>query len=249
MDYDRIIEIYKERFADANDFTFYFVGDIDIETLKPLLEQYIATLPVLKSKEKFKTIEQKLAKGTITNVFEKEQQTPAANVLFMYHAPLSNDLKNVLCVDMLKQIMTMVYTETVREDEGGAYGIPVSAAVSDYPEKIGLVSIQLPTSPDKRQHMTEIIYKGVDNMVANGPKAEDLQKVKEYMLRSHAEKLKTNGYWMNQLINNVKEGKDNVAIYEQTVNSITTADVQKMAQRIFQSGNRIEVGMTSPSAK
>lgn len=246
MNYDRIIEIYKERFADANDFTFFFVGDIDIETLKPLLEQYIATLPVLKSKEKLKYIDQKMSKGTITNIFEKQQQTPAANVLFMYHAPLSNDLKNVLCVDMLKQIMTMVYTETVREDEGGAYGIPVSAAVSDYPEKIGLVSIQLPTSPDKRQHMTEIIYKGVDNMVANGPKAEDLQKVKEYMLRSHAEKLKTNGYWMNQLINNVKEGKDNVAIYEQTVNSITTADVQKMAQRIFQSGNRIEVGMTSP---
>lgn len=249
MNYDRIIEIYKERFADANDFTFFFIGDIDIETLKPLLEKYIATLPVLKSKEKFKTIGQKLAKGTITNVFEKEQQTPAANVLFMYHAPLSDDLKNVLCVDILKQIMTMVYTETVREQEGGAYGIPVSSAVSDYPEKIGLVQITLPTSPDKRQHMTEIIYKGADDMVANGPKAEDLQKVKEYMLRSYAERIKTNGYWMNQLVNNVKEGKDNVAIYEKTVNSITAADIQNMAKRIFKSGNRIEVGMTAPSAK
>jgi zinc protease len=145
--------------------------------------------------------------------------------------------------------MTMVYTETVREQEGGAYGIPVSAAVSDYPEKIGMVNITLPTSPDKRQYMTEVIYRGADEMVANGPKAEDLQKVKEYMLRSHAERLKTNGYWMNQLINNVKEGKDNVAIYEQTVNSITTADIQKTAKAIFQSGNRIEVGMTSPSAK
>ena len=249
MNYDRILEIYKERFADANDFTFFFVGDIDIDSVKPLFEQYLGSLPVLKSKEKFKVIDQKMTKGTVTNVFEKEQQTPAANVLFMYHAPMSDDLKNVLCVDMLKQIMTMVYTETVREQEGGAYGIPVSAAVSDYPEKIGLVSITLPTSPDKRQHMTDIIYKGVDNMVTNGPKAEDLQKVKEYMLRSHAERIKTNNYWMNQLINNVKEGKDNVAIYEKTVNSITAADIQNMAKRIFQSGNRIEVGMTAPSAK
>ena len=247
MSYDRIIEVYKERFADANDFTFFFVGDID--TAKPLFEQYLGTLPVLKSKEKFKVINQKMAKGEITNVFEKEQQTPAANVLFMYHAPLNDDLKNVLCVDMLKQIMTMVYTETVREKEGGAYGIPVSSAVSDYPEKIGLVSITLPTSPDKRQHMTDIIYKGVSDMVANGPKAEDLQKVKEYMLRSHAERVKTNGYWMNQIINNVKEGEDNVAIYEKTVNSITAADIQNMAKRIFQSGNRIEVGMTAPGGK
>jgi zinc protease len=86
-------------------------------------------------------------------------------------------------------------------------------------------------------------------MVANGPKAEDLQKVKEYMLRSYAERIKTNGYWMNQLVNNVKEGKDNVAIYEKTVNSITAADIQNMAKRIFKSGNRIEVGMTAPSAK
>ena len=245
LNYDRIIEIYKERFADANDFTFFFIGDIDIDEALPLFEKYIATLPVLKSKEKYKMVDNRVAKGIITNVFEKEQETPSANVMFAYHGPLKSDLKTVLSVDMLQQIMTMVYTESVREDEGGAYGIPVSSAVSNYPEKIGMVNITLPTSPDKRQRMTEVIYQGVADMVANGPKQEDLNKVKEYMLRSHTERLKTNGYWLGQLMQNVTEGKDYVGIYEKTVNSITTKDIQKVAKKIFTSGNRLEIGMTT----
>ncbi|MBQ8736600.1 MAG: hypothetical protein IJY78_02060, partial [Bacteroidaceae bacterium] len=76
-------------------------------------------------------------------------------------------------------------------------------------------------------------------------KQEDLNKVKEYMLRSHTERLKSNGYWMNQLIQNVTEGKDYVDIYEKTVNAITTKDIQKVAKKIFTSGNRLEIGMTT----
>lgn len=94
--------------------------------------------------------------------------------------------------------------------------------------------------------MTAIVYQGVENIVNNGPKAEDLQKVKEYMLRSHEESLKQNGYWLNEMVNYVLYGDDNDAIYIDTVNSITAADIQEMARQIFKSGNRIEVGMTSP---
>ena len=108
------------------------------------------------------------------------------------------------------------------------------------------VQIQLPTAPEKRERMTAIVYQGVENMVNNGPKAEDLQKVKEYMLRSHEESLKQNGYWMSEMMNYVLYGEDNDAIYVDTVNGITAADIQEMARQIFKSGNRIEVGMTSP---
>ena len=94
--------------------------------------------------------------------------------------------------------------------------------------------------------MTELVYKGVDDMVNNGPKAEDLQKVKEYMLRSHEEQLKKNTYWMNQMMNHVLYGEDNVAPYVETVNSITVVDIQEVARQIFRSGNCAEIGMTSP---
>ena len=83
-------------------------------------------------------------------------------------------------------------------------------------------------------------------MVTKGPKEESVQKVKEYMLRSHEEALKQNGYWMGQMSNYVLYGQDDDAIYVDTVNSITAADIQEMARQIFKSGNLIEVGMTSP---
>ena len=246
INYDRIIELYKERFADGDDFEFFIVGDLEIDTIAPLLAKYLGALPTKKGTEKYNIIDLKMAEGKQKNVFEKQQETPNAIILFVYHAPVQHNLKNELVVDMLEQIMDMTYTESVREDEGGAYGVPVSAGLSRYPQEEATVQIQLPTAPEKRERMTEIVYQGVEDMVNKGPKAEDLQKTKEYLLRSHAENVKKNGYWMGQMVTFYRYGEDNVTPYEDTVNSITAADIQEMARRIFKSGNCIEVGMTSP---
>ena len=249
MNYDRIIELYKERFADADDFEFFIIGDCDADSIAPLLAKYLGALPTLKGKEKYKTIDLKMAEGKRKNVFEKHQETPNATVQFIYHAPTKKNLKNELVLSMMEQIMDMVYTESVREDEGGAYGIPVGASLSRYPQEMATMQIQLQTSPDKREKMTEIIYQGVEDMVNNGPEEEHLQKVKEYMLRSHEENLKSNSYWLNEMVKYATYKKDDNAVYVKTVNSITVKDIQKMAKHIFNSGNCIEVGMTSPMDK
>ena len=246
INYDRIIELYRERFADADDFEFFIVGDCDADTIAPLLAKYLGALPTKKGSESYKIIDLKMADGIITNVFEKHQETPSALVLFLYHTPMKYNLKNALAVSMLDQVMDMMYTESVREDEGGAYGVPVRGGLSRYPQEEASIQIQLPTAPEKRAKMTEIVYQGVEKMVNEGPKAEDLQKVKEYMLRAHEEDLKKNGYWMGEMMNYVLYGEDNDAIYVDTLNSITAADIQEVARQIFRSGNRIEVGMTSP---
>ena len=249
INYHRILEIYNERFADADDFDFFLIGDLDIDTIAPLLAKYLGALPTVKGKEKTKPTDLKIAKGEHTNIFEKELETPSANVLFIYHAPMKSNLKNSFMVTMLDQLMDLKYTESVREDEGGAYGVPTSASLKSYPEKIVQMTIQLPTSPDKRERMTEIIYKGIDEMVNQGPKESDLQKIKEYLARKHEESLKDNGYWLRQMINYSKTGHDNVTDYNKVLNSINVADLQKLAKKIFRSGNRIEVGMTSPKAE
>ena len=162
---------------------------------------------------------------------------------------MEENLKNVLVVDMLEQAMTMTYTETVREDEGGAYGVPVSCGLQEYPETIALAQIQLPTAPEKREHMTEIVYKGIDDICTNGTKEDYIQKAKEYLLRSHEEKLKTNGYWLNQIVNLTRYNHNFVDGYEDTVNSITNDDIKAMANKIFKSGNKLVIGITSPLSK
>ena len=246
ISYDRLLSIYQERFADADDFEFFFVGDIDLDAALPLFQKYLGSLPVKKGSEQYQVIDRRMAKGQITNIFEKEQETPNAISLFVFHAPVKDNLRNDLTVSMLQQLMSMLYTESVREDEGGAYGVPVQAGLTDYPEEIANLIVQLPTAPEKRERMTAIVYQGIDQMCDQGPKAEDLQKVKEYMHRSHAEDLKRNGYWMNAMIQLARYGKENVTDYDQLVDEISAADIQEMAKTICRSGNRIEVGMTSP---
>ena len=248
IDYDKVIKYYKERFADADDFEFFIVGDCNADSIAPLLAQYLGALPTIKGSEKYKEVSHKLNKGVIKNIFEKEQQTPNAIVLFVHHADVDVTLKNALTLDLLESAMEMKYTESVREDEGGAYGVPVQAGLDVY-DKQATFMIQLPTSPDKRERMTEIVYKGIDEIVNDGPKAEDIQKTKEYLVRKHAENLKSNGYWMGQMTQKAVWNRDWCTDYEAVLNSITKADVQALAKKIFKSGNSIECGMTSPISK
>ena len=246
ISYDRILDIYKERFANAADFEFYLVGDLNIDSITPMLVKYLGALPVNKKMENYKVIDRKLAKGERTCIFEKEQDTPNATVNFVYHAPMKDNLRNDIMVDMLEQSMSMLYTETVREDEGGAYGVPVSASLSDYPEEIATVQIKLPTAPEKMERMTKVVYDGIEKICAEGPSEDYLQKIKEYMVRSHAENLKKNGYWMSQLYTRTRYNQDYVTGYEETVQNVSVADLKELAQKIFKSGNRLVVGMTSP---
>lgn len=246
INYDRAIEIYKQRFADADDFTFYFIGDLDINELADLLAKYIAPLPTVKGSEKYKKIDLKITDGVVENVFEKTLETPNAISVFMYKAPMETNLKNILMVDMLEQVMSMVYTESVREDEGGAYGVPVNGELQEYPDPIAIMQIQLPTAPEKRVRMTEVVYQGIEEVCTKGPKEEQLQKIKEYLLRSHDEKIKTNGYWLNQIINITRDKRNFVDGYNDIVNSITIDDIKECANKIFHSGNKLVIGMTSP---
>ncbi len=247
INFDRCMEIYKERFADADDFEFFFIGDIDADSVAPLMAKYLGALPTVKGSEKYNMINQHMAKGQIKNVFEKEQETPNSLVLFVYNAPFKSELRDLLTVQVLEQVLTTLYTQTVREDEGGAYSVGVNATVRDYPDEVAVVQIILPTAPDKLNRMTEVIYKGIEDIINNGPNEEDVQKTKEYLIRSHAERVKNNGYWMNQLKNIVRENKNYVDGYDETVKGITAEDVKAAAKAIFMSGNRIEVGMTSPN--
>ena len=246
LSYDRILSIYKERFANAADFEFYFVGDLNVDSVKPLLTKYLGALPTAGKKEKSKVIDRRLRKGERTCIFEKEQDTPSATTVFVYHAPLKENLRNDILVDMLQQAMSMLYTETVREDEGGAYGVPVNASLSDYPEEIAVVQISLPTAPEKLDRMMQVVYDGVEKICSEGPSEDYLQKIKEYMTRSHAENLKKNQYWMNQLYQRTRFGNDYVTGYDQVVQAVTTSDLKELAQKIFRSGNRLVVGMKSP---
>lgn len=246
ISYDQMLQIYKERFADANDFTFYLVGDFQPDSVKPLLAKYLGALPVLAGKERYRTISKRMADGRNTCIFEKEQDVANALVRFYYHARVKETPQNSILLSMIEQVLDMVFTESVREDEGGAYSVGVGSSITDYPVPQATVTIVLPTSPEKLSRMQEVISEGLDKLCQEGCSEEKLQKVKEYMLRSHAENIKKNAYWMNALVNNTLFKQDLVSRYEEMVKAVTSSDIQKLSKKIFQSGNCTIVGMKTP---
>lgn len=246
IDYDRILEMYRDRFSDASDFTFIFVGNVEPDELKPLIVQYLGALPATHREETFKDSGVRIRSGIYKNEFLKEQETPKASVFLAYSGDCEYNLRNKIQMSMLDQILDLIYTEKVREDEGGTYGVYVGGSLDKYPQEEFLLQIMFDTDPARKDHLTGIILNEIDAMVANGPSETDLNKVKEYMQKKHMENLKENRFWLGLIDEYLFTGTDNLDGYDELVNSITTEDIRAFAAKLFDQKNRIEVTMTSP---
>ena len=247
IDYDRILEMYNNRFKDASDFTFYFVGNIDLETAKPLIAEYLGALPAINRKETFKDTKMSIRKGVYKNEYAKEQQTPTATIVFLYSGKAPYTLKNDILLSFATQVLDMVYTEEVREKEGGTYGVNCYGDLQKYPKEQLLLQIVFQTDPAKKDKLAGIVVDELKKLAAEGPSDVHLQKVKEYMLKKYADNQKENGYWMNNLNDYFYYGMDMTEGYTDIVNSITAKDIQKFVSDLLKQGNEIEVTMTVPN--
>ena len=247
IDYDRILEMYNDRFKDASDFTFYFVGNIDLETAKPLIAEYLGALPAINRKETFKDTKMSIRKGVYKNEYAKEQQTPTATIVFLYSGKAPYTLKNDILLSFATQVLDMVYTEEVREKEGGTYGVNCFGDLQKYPKEQLLLQIVFQTDPAKKDKLAGIVVDELKKLAAEGPSDVHLQKVKEYMLKKYADNQKENGYWMNNLNDYFYYGMDMTEGYTDIVNNITAKDIQKFVSDLLKQGNEIEVTMTVPN--
>ncbi len=245
LDYDNILSMYRQLYEDASGFTFIFVGNIDVESMKPLIAAYLGALPSTHSGMTFRDNNQRKRTGECKNIFYKEQETPKASNLVYYYADTPYNLKNTLLGSVLSQILTIVYTEKVREDEGGTYGVGCNSMSVKYPLEQSNLQIFFETAPEKRDKLMEIVYAELGHLVEAGPRQEDLSKVKEFMLKSHAESLKENSYWLNCIDEYCYTGMDKMDGFEALVNGITGEEIRQFAEALLAAGNRIELSMVS----
>ncbi|MDR1004157.1 MAG: insulinase family protein [Prevotellaceae bacterium] len=246
IDYNHVIELYQDRFKDASDFTFYFVGNIDMEKVKPLIAQYIGGLPVTHRKETWRDNHVDMRKGIYKNEYAKEQQTPMATVVMVYHGKLSFNPKNSLLLNYMTQIMRMIYTDEIREKEGGTYSVSCNGSLTKYPHELALFQIVYQTDPAKKEHLNGLVTDLLKKFATEGPSADQLNKVKEYVLKTYADSQKENSYWMSRIANYFYYGLDLDNSYTDLVNSITAKDVQQFAAELLKQGNEVEVTMTAP---
>ena len=239
----RILEIYKERFANAADFSFIFTGAIDEAVAIPLIEKYIGGLPAGGKKEKYVDAKVDIQKGEIKNVFEKQMATPLATVYLVYSGDMKHNLKNALMMSVTDQILDIIYTEEIREKEGGTYGVGTSGSITRIPKESFRLLVMFQTAPELREKLTGMAVDLLNKFAEEGPRQKDLDKVREYMLKKYAENQKENSYWANMLHNEIALGYDGYTDYEKTLNSITTEDLKKFMKSMLKQGNAIEVSM------
>ncbi len=244
INYSRILEMYRERFADASDFVFTFVGNVDVEQMRPYLEQYLATLPSIARKEEANVGQvPAIRKGNYTNHFQIKQETPKASVLHVFSGEMDYALENIITATMLKQILDLVYTEKIREEEGGTYGVSTSLRISSFPKGETILQIYFDTDPEKKEGMNQIVRNELGKIAEAGPRSEDYQKTVDNMLKRHAENKQENAYWLNILDNYYYRGLDAYTDYISILQSITPDKIQGFAKKLLDQGNSIEVVM------
>lgn len=249
ISYPRIIEIYKERFANMGDFSFTFVGNVDMATLKPLVEQYIAALPGNPKKENFRDVKMDTRKGAYKNSFEKEMATPKATVYTIYTGKVDYTIENRIKMSMLDQVLDIVYTKTIREEEGGTYGVDCMGRIDNYPYGNFAVYIGFDTDPKLVDKLLAKVKQGLDEMMKTGPSQENLNKVKEYMLKNYTEAQRMNSHWLNAIEGYNTWGIDRQNGYDAKIKAITPDDIKKFATSLFSQKNEIEVLMKGIAKK
>jgi zinc protease len=243
VDYDRILQIAKERTADATGYTFYIVGNYDEQQIRPLIEQYLAALPAKGQVTKGKNVSTDF-KGEVVNRFKHKAETPKAiAVMFWYSKAIPYTLENSVKASMAGQVLMMEYLKKIREDASAAYTVSSNAGISrdDY-ETSTTMFVYCPMKPEKADTAIQIMRDEV-TAITKVCDADKLAKVKEYMLKNHGDQLKRNGYWLGQIDNWRQWGVDFHTDYEQVVNAQTPETISAFVQEVLKAGNRAEVVM------
>lgn len=243
VSFDDIQKIYKDRITDAGDFTFFIVGNIDEETVKANVEKYLGSLTDSKRTETWKDNKVRMPEGTTKKVIPVALTTPKSNVNVVYDNEMDYTQKNKLAMSVLKGILDLRYTETVREDEGGTYGVRVSASLAQYPVAKGSIKINFDCDPAKADVLKAIIYREINKIVAEGPTAVDFDKTIKNLLKDREQSKNHNNFWSGSLFSYYYSGINTAdsANFEEILNKMTQSDIQEFAKKFMTSPDLVDV--------
>ena len=249
-DYDRMFELYQQSFSNAADFRTVIIGAMSLDELRPLICRYLASLPADKSvnsplsSPKSQVIPQVVAKDGV-HVFTKPMATPLANVSIFYVADMAFTPKNDLALDFLKRTLSIAYTDSVREEKGGTYGVSVEFDLDKQDSPNAMMRISYNADPTRYEELNPIIYQQLKNIADRGPEPTSMEKVREYLLKQYQQMAITNDYWDYVMWHELDDDADFDTGYCDMVRQMTALDVQQVARQLLQNGSRIEVTMLS----
>ncbi|MFT5750358.1 MAG: zinc protease [Ancylomarina sp.] len=245
VDFNRASEIYKERFSDASDFTFIFVGNINEEVHLPMIQKYIGSISSINRKESFVNHKVGPAKGATSKIFDRKMAVPKTTVSYSLSGDFDYTLKNRLMLNVVSQLLSKRYMTTIREEEGGSYGVGVRPSSSKFPTPKFSIGISFDCDPLKRDRLVEIVNKEITKIQKETCSEADLTEIKNNFVKSREEAELQNSFWLsalkkNQMLGSKFTSKED---YKKMVEDIDAASVKKFAKKLFKKMDTVEVIM------
>lgn len=247
---DRIEKAYRDRICDASDFTFFIVGNVDKDTARVMAQKYIGSLPSLYRNEKWVDRQVRAPKGKVEKNIEIPLEVPKSTVIVLFNREMKYTLKEAYTINILGNILTNRYTKTIREEQGGTYGVGVSGSASREPYNNYNMYMTFECDPEKANELKPLLYKEVDNIIREGVTEEELSKVVKNTLKEAEQSKQHNAYWLTTLVTYYKTGVNlnDPKNMETLVASIQPKDVQKFAKKFFKEADIIDL-IFSPQQK
>lgn len=242
IDFNKAYNIYKDRFTDASDFTFFFVGKFDKEKIKPLIEKYLGSLPAVNRKESWKDIGINYPQGVIEKTVYKGIE-PKSFVQIIFNSPFSWTPQNNWELETMRDMLNIKLREVVREEKSGTYGVSVWQNSEHWPKERYTFNIWFGCDPERVEKLTKTVFEQLDSLKNFGPKDIYIAKVKETQKRTNEINLKENRFWLNALFSSYFDHQDPLSSTQKDkmIETLTAFIIQKKAQETFNTKNYLRV--------
>lgn len=242
IDYETGYAFYKNRFEDMDDFTFIFVGNFEIGTIKPLVETYLATLPATDREETWLDPEVYTPKGVIHKVLYRGMEDKS-QVRMVFSGDYDWNRENNYALASMESVLEIKLRETLREDLSGTYGVGIYASSSLYPHQEYEIHISFGCAPDRVDEMIQTVFQQIDSLQTFGPEQSYIQKIRETQERSYEVQMQENQYWLDHLHDAYFISYDPAMIYEypKLISTLTASMVQDAARKYLNKDNYVEI--------
>lgn len=231
-DYQLAYNKFKERFANAADFEFFFVGNVDENKIKEFATKYLASLPTSNSKDTVKDLGYRMISGN-QNITINKGTDPKSNVTIMYYGDAPYTPKEAMTLNAMGEVLTIKLIEELRENESGVYGISARGSMNKVPYGAYNFSISFPCGPENAEKLTQSALAQVQNLINNGPDEKDVAKFKEAEIQDLKKEQKENKYWLSSMVKSYTNGAtiDEATTTEDLINAVTAKDIQEAAKK------------------
>lgn len=246
---DKSMAFYKDRFADASDFTFVFVGSFDLATIKPLVERYLGSLPSIRRKESWKDVGVRTPGDIVVKKVEKGVEPKSLSAI-VFSGPFEFDQMHRVSIRAMAEILQRRLLETIREDLGGTYSIGASPAYERVPNQTYSITITFGSSPTRTDDLIKRVFQEIEAFKANGPSDQQVSDEKETLLREFETNSKLNNYLVSQLSLRYENGEDPAGLWlmPDFYKKIDKAMIQEAAKTYLNTNRYVEV-MLFPEKK